>query len=377
MASVETYKTAKGERRYRARWRDENRRDKEKAGFRRKQDADNFLADVSAATRRGEYIDPSSGKTYISALGQGWLRAAEHRLKYSAYRVLESGWRKHVEPAWGRRRISEIRYSEVQSWLDELHAQGYSVTTLKRCHEILDGILETAVRDRQLASNPAKGVKFPKKMTKAPAFLTLEQLELVADESSEYRALVLVLGYVGLRWGEATALRVRHINFLRRRILVEENAVAAGKILDLTTPKTHRRREVVVPRFLVEELSRLVEGRDPDRLVFGNGVSHLRRPDSRIGWFEKALARAQLLDPIISRITLHDLRHTAASVAINNGANVKLVSNMLGHASAKMTLDVYASLFDSHADEVSDVVEAARAASIARVRSGARKVDER
>jgi integrase len=70
------------------------------------------------------------------------------------------------------------------------------------------------------------------------------------------------------------------------------------------------------------------------------------------GWFANAVRRAQAVDPSIPRLTPHDLRHTAASLAISSGANVKAVQRMLGHASAAMTLDTYADLFDDDLDAV-------------------------
>jgi integrase len=86
-------------------------------------------------------------------------------------------------------------------------------------------------------------------------------------------------------------------------------------------------------------------------LLFGDGVHHMRNAGEE-GWFMNAVRRAGLLDPSIPRLTPHDLRHTAASLAISAGANVKAVQRMLGHASAAMTLDTYADLFDDDLDAV-------------------------
>jgi integrase len=86
-----------------------------------------------------------------------------------------------------------------------------------------------------------------------------------------------------------------------------------------------------------------------------------RASGSSRSWFVRALDDAGL-----ERMTIHDLRHTAASLAISSGANVKAVQRMLGHASAAMTLDVYADLFDDDLDSVSTSLNAARAAAIAR-----------
>ncbi|MBG6060173.1 integrase [Cryobacterium sp. MP_M3] len=81
------------------------------------------------------------------------------------------------------------------------------------------------------------------------------------------------------------------------------------------------------------------------------------------GWFVYALRRAKLADPTFPTLTLHDLRHTAASLAVSAGANVKAVQRMLGHASAAMTLDVYADLFDDDLDAVAVALDQARTIS--------------
>jgi len=76
----------------------------------------------------------------------------------------------------------------------------------------------------------------------------------------------------------------------------------------------------------------------------------------KTSWLATAVARCQKTDPTFPRVTAHDLRHTAASLAISAGANPKVVQRMLGHASAAMTLDVYADLFDSDLDSVAENV---------------------
>lgn len=79
-------------------------------------------------------------------------------------------------------------------------------------------------------------------------------------------------------------------------------------------------------------------------------------PSSHESWLSGAVQRCQQTDKTFPRITAHGLRHTAASLAIHAGANPKVVQRMLGHASAAMTLDVYADLFDSDLDTVAVTV---------------------
>ncbi|MCR2762399.1 site-specific integrase [Microbacterium sp. zg.B48] len=176
--------------------------------------------------------------------------------------------------------------------------------------------------------------------------------------------LVHLLAYSGLRWGEAVALRVRHLDMLRRRILVEDNAVRVDGVYEHGTPKSGLSREVMIPPFMLPKLARLCEGKTRDGFVFGAGVSPAPYPDSTSGWFVGAVRRAQLADATFPTITPHDVRHTAASLAISSGANVKAVQRMLGHASAAMTLDVYAELLDHDLEAVAVAMSVARTSAV-------------
>lgn len=107
-------------------------------------------------------------------------------------------------------------------------------------------------------------------------------------------------------------------------------------------------------------LAQLAVGKARDQLLFGNGSEHVKLPASRNGWFTVAVRAAQEDDPTFPRVTPHDLRHTAASLAVQAGAHVKAVQRMLGRASAAMTLDVYADLFDDDLDAVAAALDQAK-----------------
>jgi integrase len=151
--------------------------------------------------------------------------------------------------------------------------------------------------------------------------------------------------------GEATGLRVRSLNKLRSRFVIEENAVMIAYEIHVGTPKTHEKRSVPYPERLAPMIEQACAGKGPEGLLCGDGVNHMRNSGSK-GWFANAIRRAQEFDLSIPRLTPHDLRHTAGSLAISSGANVKAVQRMLGHASAAMTLDTYADLFDDDLDAV-------------------------
>jgi integrase len=118
-----------------------------------------------------------------------------------------------------------------------------------------------------------------------------------------------------------------------------------------------------VPQFVLDELAVQCEGRGLDDLVFGDGTTYLPRPKSKGGWFAGAVRRAK-----VRKITPHDLRHTCASISIFSGVNVLALSRMLGHQSAKVTLDTYADLFDTDLDAVAAALDLKCAQSVPKPR---------
>ncbi len=377
MGSVYLYRNAAGEKVYKIVYRRPDNKQTTERGFTRKRDAEKRLAEVEVAKGRGEYISQSDGSTLISTLAADWLRTQKAVVKPSSYLSFETAWRVHVKPKWGERKVSSIRHSEVQSWVSGLAAEK-SATVVLRAHGILASILDGAVKDQRVAKNVARGITLPKKKAKKKAYLSHVQVERLAAESSK-PTVVRFLAYTGLRWGEMSGLHVEHIDTVKRRVNVVQNAVTVGSLNEVGTPKTHEARSVPYPAFLDQEIQQLLEGKSADGIVFGDGKTYLPLPRTGSGWFSRAVDRLIAVDtelaeqaierhetppPIFPRVTPHDLRHTAASLAISAGANVKAVQRMLGHASAAMTLDTYADLFDDDLDDVASALDQARASAV-------------
>ncbi|MCU1671780.1 MAG: xerC [Blastococcus sp.] len=347
---------------YRPRYRDEQGREHARH-FKRKVDAQRWLDEVTAAVQTGTYVDPKRARLTVGELAPLWL-AGKINVKPTTHARYADVLRTHVLPRWGDVALIRVTHGDVQGWLSTLSARGLSGASVRKAQGVLSGILGLAVRDKRLAVNPALGVALPPMQEKRRRYLAAEQLEALADAAGPGRVAVLTLGYCGLRWSELAALRVRHFDLLRRRVLVEEAVTEVdGTRLVWGTPKTHGRRSVPLPRFLADELARTVVNRPPDELAFPSPQGAvLRNRNARAAWFDAA-ARA-VGEP---GLTPHELRHTAASLAIKAGANVKAVQRMLGHASAAMTLDRYADLFDDDLDDVADRLDALRAASCGKV----------
>jgi integrase len=234
-------------------------------------------------------------------------------------------------------------------------AKGAGATTVLRAQGVLSGILAAAVKGKRLAANPCKGIEgLPRKTGKRRVYLSADDVHRLAGESGEHRALVLVLAYCGLRWGEAIGLRTRDVEFLRRRLSVSENAVQLGVHHAVGPTKGRKARSVPVPEFVLNELSVQCKGKAPGDLVFpGHGGGYLPRPKSSNGWFTRAVTAAK-----VQRVTPHDLRHSCASLAVTAAVNVLALARMLGHKDPSVTLRVYADLFDTDLDAVAVTLHA-------------------
>ncbi|MBA2551387.1 MAG: site-specific integrase, partial [Nocardioidaceae bacterium] len=261
----------------------------------------------------------------------------------------------YVLPRWGSTPLSRIGHAEVAGWVAELSGRGLSASSVRHAHRVLSLLLALAVRDGRLTRNPADGVRLPRVATSHKRFLTHQQVADLADASGPYGLAVRVMAYCGLRYGELAALRVSRVDLMRRRLDVAESMTEVAGRAVYGTPKSHACRSVPIPRGIADDLAQHVAGRAPGDLVFTAPEGGLlRMTNFRRRHFDRASTAVGL-----DGLTPHELRHTAASLAVSAGANVKAVQRMLGHASAAMTLDTYSGLFDDDLDAVADRLDRA------------------
>ena len=343
--------------------------------FARKVDAERFLASVESAKVTGTYVDPSLAKVTVGEWAQRWLEGQAH-LKPSTRSRYEGIVRKHVHPKWDRVRLANVSHGDVQVWVTEL-ADNHSPATVQKIHRVLSLVLDMAVKDGRLARNVATGVNLPRIRRHEHRYLTHEQVDDLAvaagypaDASKfssldtrtneTYRLVVLFLAYTGVRFGEMAALKVDRLDLTRRRaVIIESVTPVQGLGLVWGTPKTHQRREVPIPRFLAAELADYITDKRPGDLVFP-GIRNGQ--PLRVSTYRTAFtAAAKAIG--VPDLHPHQLRHTAASLAIASGADVKVVQQMLGHSSATMTLDTYGHLFEDRLNEVGDAMDRAREAA--------------
>ncbi|QFS89112.1 Putative prophage phiRv2 integrase [Mycobacterium sp. THAF192] len=357
MATIEKYETDSGAMLYRVRYRTPDRRQTTKRGFTTKRDAQAWAEQLEVDKRRGAFVAAAAGRVSLGVYAAEWLES-KHNLKPSTrarYQVvLDTFIADHAAVA-----IGDISRQLVREWVAGLSAER-SPATVHKVVGVLRQVLAMAVSDNRLVLNPVDGVELPAVGTVEQRFLTLEQLHTLADAAGEHRALVYVLGTCGLRFGEAAELRWRDVDLQKKTLRVARSVTLVDNKFVVGTPKGGKARTVSLPAFVAD----LLTPGPADALVFPDASGgYMRGSNVRRRWWADAVAAAELFprrvgDDTVYEFKIHELRHAAASLAIQAGANIKSLQNMLGHESAALTLDRYGHLYGSDVEAVGVAVNA-------------------
>ncbi|MFE1430366.1 tyrosine-type recombinase/integrase [Streptomyces fungicidicus] len=324
---------------------------------------------ITARLDKGSYRDPRSAKTAVKVVAEEWFESKRKigRTTKRDYRDLLDNY---VIPKWGDWQVGAVQWEDVNAWLTELETKpGKSgrligPTRIIKTYRVLSMVMKHAVFSKRIAMSPCHDHELPRPDEEDEhVYLTYEQLERLALAAGEYRLLILTLGYCGIRWAEASAVKVGRLQVPQRRMRIVQNFTDVSGVLALGPVKNHEKRSVPLPRSFANELGDLAKGRRADDLLF-------TAPEG--GPLRYANFRSRVFDPAVKAagleglgITPHKLRHTAASLAIAAGADVKVVQLMLGHKDASMTLNIYGHLFPDRLDEVADALDAGRAVALA------------
>lgn len=380
MAKVSRYETNKGVK-WRVRYTTRDGRDTEKSGFTTKRDAEAWLADYNVARRNGTLVDERARKVLLGPLIEKHLKQLSHLAPTTASnrRSIAQNW---VMPDWATWRIGDVRPSDVRDWVERLQTEPRSVKkgaghvtktagapTIEKAHGILLQVFSAAVDDEVLVKNPASGVKLPRQPKSANKYLRMSELIELADAADpRYRLLILTLGLTGMRYSEAVALKKETVWLDRRRFRLEKAVVENKGKLVWKDLKGYKLRSVPIPEPIFDEIASRVAVLRPEGQLFVAPRSEVLRLNTwRDRFFYTAIEEVDRRRREAAgggrfdrfpRVTPHDLRHTAASMAVSAGANVKVLQLMLGHQSAKMTLDQYADLFDEDLDSVANLMAA-------------------
>ena len=334
-------------KRWRARYVDAAGKEHTRA-FTTKVRAQQWVDGIAADMKTGTYVDPSRSSATFATVAAGWMEnpswTPSTRARY------ESIMAAHVLPKWGAWKLNEIEHEPLQDWVNELVREGMAAGTVRKVVGVANGVLKLAVRTKRLSVNPAEQLALPRQRLKKRRFLSAAEVRAFAEAAGDNAAIVQVLAFCGLRFGELSALRVGSVDLIRCRLMIEESCTEVNGVLTFSEPKDHQRRSVPYPSFLQDDLKERTRGRNLEAPLFeSGGGAFLRYRNVRRDWFDAAARKVGL-----DGLTPHELRHTAASLAISAGATPLGVQRMLGHDKPSTTLDVYSDLFDADLDDVAD-----------------------
>jgi integrase len=329
-----------------------------------------WRAEAQTAIRRGTMRAPS--QLTLREAAQAWLVGAREgsirnrsgdRYKPSVVRTYEIALRLRLLPELGGRRVSEIRRADVQDFAGRLLVRGEEASTIRNTLMPLRAIFRRAVARGDVAVNPTTGLELPAVRGRRDRIVSPEQAAKLLDALPEGdRAMWATALYGGLRRGELQALRWEDVDLATGVIRVDRAwDVREGQI----EPKSRAGRRTVPIAVVLRDY--LVEHK---QLTGGCGHVFARangKPFDAVTIGErskKAWRRAGL-----EAITLHEARHTFASLMIAAGVNAKALATYMGHASVTITYDRYGHLMPGNETEAAALLDAylARADTKARL----------
>jgi integrase len=312
-------------------------------------------------------FDKQSVETYLKS----WLEIKKHRIDASSharyFRYLLS-----INPIIGSLALSKLSPQHLQHLYAALLEKGWAAGTVGLVHGMMHDALKQAVRLGIVQRNVSDMVDPPRRVEKEMQVLTQEQVKILLNAAKEnwFEAVYVVVLATGLRAGEIFALQWGDIDFAQGKLLVQRGWQRTNTETFLSLPKTsHGRRTIVLSRVALEALKRQRSRVDDLRsrmgdlwddkysLVFPNHRGHPVEFQS----FSNTHLRSLLKRAFLPIIRFHDLRHTFATLLLSKGVNIKVVSEMLGHANVSITLRVYAHVLphmqQSAANLIDEIIE--------------------
>jgi integrase len=261
--------------------------------------------------------------------------------------------------------LDRVRPSHVEGWIVELRRKGLAESTVRSAYTILRAVLDTAVRDGALGSNPAAAIRRPPVTAKEAPHLTPAQVAdlLRAAEGGRYASLFALLVHTGLRRGEALALQWSDVDLARGILRVRGTLSRIDGGLVVTEPKTAKSKRFVPLSEPAERLLHQVHAAQAEErrlagstwrqtgFVFTTEFGEPCDPRNAFRALRAAATKAGL-----PHAGLHTLRHSAASVMLTRGVPLKVVSDILGHSSIAITGDIYGHVFPDVARQAMDTL---------------------
>lgn len=279
----------------------------------------------------------------------------------------KSAYKNHIEPVFGNTKVKDINTPRLTQFVQSLKLQP---ETVRKVYVIIQSIFHRGVEQGFIRDTPCRNVILPKKRNKKKKPVLDEeqtkQFMLLIDEKKcdpDIKRILKVLLFTGMRCGECLALSWEDINFDDMTISIEHNLADVGGKHWLTTPKTESSirtigmSEALAAIFKEQKQyqEQLIEALGDDfahpEMVFTSANGNYRDRSSLGTSFRRFLKGTDF-----EFLTLHSLRHCNATLLLNSGVDLKIVSDHLGHCDIGVTANIYADVLKSSKAKVANLI---------------------
>jgi len=318
-------------------------------------------------------IQVDEGLTYLSTrttfkeFMQYWLDSVEPSIRSNTIRQYAYVVNNHIPDRLGRVKLLDLRPDMIQVLINMKLDEGLSTRTVELIYAVLRRALNQAVQQGILLRNPIKGVAKPK--PKRPEMVTLTDTQvrtlLLAVRGTRYDALYQIAVTTGMRKGEILGLKWGDLDWGNCRLHVQRQLLRIpNEGLVFSEPKSKAgRRVIVVGKATIDKLRTHQTLQQKERqfagdrwqesdLIFPSTIGTPMEPRNVIRHFKDTLREA-----FLPNVRFHDLRHTAATLMLQQGTHPKIVQERLGHASISLTLDTYSHVIPTMQEEVAAKID--------------------
>lgn len=309
------------------------------------------MQDALADLGRG--IEPVDERQTLRQYLTSWYEGIQAQVRISTYRRYGDYVKGHLIPGIGHITLAKLRAPQLHTFYTKKLAEGLSPTTVHSMHMVLHRALQDALQMGLVQRNVTEMLKPPKRSHREMMPLSLLEVRRflqVVGRDRFYALYVLALS-TGMREGELLGLRWQDVDLPRGTVQIRMNVQETlGRYILAETKTAYSRRTVALTQAAIDALADHwqkqqdmkqymgVQWQELD-LVFPNGFGGIMIPHN----ITKRSFKRYLVKAGLSRtIRFHDLRHTAATLLLASGVNVKVVSEMLGHSNVSITLSIYA-----------------------------------
>jgi integrase len=300
-------------------------------------DAIEWLNAVKSEIRTGHFVDEVFRGCTLEQFIPTW-KSTKARASERTMLRYEDLLKNQILPTLGSQKLVNISNKLIGAWCATMLKQSTSVSNVRKALALVKHILKQAEIAGAISRTPLVSVELPVQTRKIQRALTPLELNEVARACGPYEDFVMLLGTLGLRIGEAIALSVADVDFSKGELSISKSFTIDGKYRRAIGPtKSRQNRTIPIPATVHTMLLHRTKGKLPSAWLFTGA----RGEPLSDGWFRKRWFNPAIGSLGLDGITIHNLRHTCASLLIQQGTQITTVSRILGHSTVTQTLNTY------------------------------------